>query len=251
MKIALIGYGRMGHMIEEIAVSRGHEIVCTVDVDNPEAFDSEAFRSADVAIEFSMPSSAYANVLKAFDAGLKVVSGTTGWFADHKAEMDALCASGRTLFWSSNFSIGVYIFSAVNRYLAGIMDKFDSYDVAMDEVHHCHKLDSPSGTAVTLAEAVLSRIARKDRWINELAPLGEIESVKTPMPGSALEIFSYRHDEVPGTHTIRYESDADRIVITHEAKSRRGFALGAVLAAEYTAAHEGLLGMDDLFKELI
>jgi len=251
MKIALIGYGRMGHMIEEIAVSRGHEIVCAVDVDNPEAFDSEAFRSADVAIEFSMPASAYANVRKAFDAGLKVVSGTTGWFADHKDEMEALCASGRTLFWSSNFSIGVYIFSAVNAYLAGIMDKFDSYDVAMDEVHHCHKLDSPSGTAVTLAEGILSRISRKDRWINDLAPLGEVESVKAPVPGSALEIFSYRHDEVPGTHSIRYESDADRIVITHEAKSRRGFALGAVLAAEYTASHEGLLGMDDLFKEMI
>ena len=251
MKIALIGYGRMGHMIEEIAVSRGHEIVCAVDVDNPEAFDSEAFRSADVAIEFSMPASAYANVRKAFDAGLKVVSGTTGWFADHKDEMEALCASGRTLFWSSNFSIGVYIFSAVNAYLAGIMDKFDSYDVAMDEVHHCHKLDSPSGTAVTLAEGILSRISRKDRWINDLAPLGEVESVKAPVPGSALEIFSYRHDEVPGTHTVRYESDADRIVITHEAKSRRGLALGAVLAAEYTVAHEGLLGMDDLFKEMI
>ena len=251
MKIALIGYGRMGHMIEEIAVSRGHEIVCTVDVDNPEAFDSEAFRSADVAIEFSMPSSAYANVLKAFGAGLKVVSGTTGWFAGHKDEMETLCAGGKTLFWSSNFSIGVYIFSAVNKYLAGIMDKFDSYDVAMDEVHHCHKLDSPSGTAVTLAESLLSKLSRKDSWTNELAPLGEVESMKAPAPGSALQIFSYRHDEVPGIHTIRYESDADRIVITHEAKSRRGFALGAVLAAEYTAAHEGLLGMDDLFKEMI
>ena len=251
MKIVLIGYGRMGHMIEEIAVSRGHEIVCTVDVDNPEAFDSEAFRSADVAIEFSMPSSAYANVLKAFDAGLKVVSGTTGWFAAHKDEMEALCAGGKTLFWSSNFSIGVYIFSAVNKYLAGIMDKFDSYDVAMDEVHHCHKLDSPSGTAVTLAEGLLSRLSRKDSWANELAPLGEVESLKAPAPGSALQIFSYRHDEVPGIHSIRYESEADRIVITHEAKSRRGFALGAVLAAEFAAVHEGLLGMDDLFKELI
>jgi 4-hydroxy-tetrahydrodipicolinate reductase len=251
MDIALIGYGRMGHMIEEIAVSRGHRIVCTVDIDNPEAFDSEAFRSADVAIEFSMPSSAYSNVLKAFGAGLKVVSGTTGWFAEHRAEMEALCSGGKTLFWSSNFSIGVYIFSAVNNYLAGIMDKFDSYDVAMDEVHHCHKLDSPSGTAVTLAEGILSRISRKEGWTNELAPLGEIESVKPPVLGKALEIFSYRHDEVPGIHTVRYESDADRIVITHDAKSRKGFALGAVLAAEYAARHEGLLGMDDLFKELL
>lgn len=251
MKIALIGYGRMGHIIEEIAVSRGHEIVCAVDVDNPEAFDSEAFRSADVAIEFSFPTSARDNILKAFSAGLKVVSGTTGWFQDHKAEMESLCAQGHTLFWSSNYSIGVYIFSAVNKYLAGIMDKFDSYDVAMDEIHHCHKLDSPSGTAVTLAEDILARISRKTSWANELAPLGEVESVKTPAPGSAMQIYSYRHDEVPGTHTVRYESDADRIVITHEAKSRRGLALGAVLAAEYTVAHEGLLGMDDLFKEMI
>ena len=225
MKIALIGYGRMGHMIEEIAVSRGHEIVCTVDVGNPEAFDSEAFRSADVAIEFSMPSSAYSNVKKAFAAGLKVVSGTTGWFADHREEMEAFCAEGHTLFWSSNFSIGVYIFSAVNSYLAGIMDKFDGYDVAMDEVHHCHKLDSPSGTAVTLAEGLLAKLSRKDSWINELAPLGEVESIKTPEAGPALKIFSYRHDEVPGIHTVRYESDADRIVITHEAKSRRGSPL--------------------------
>ena len=251
MKIALIGYGRMGHMIEGIALSRGHEVVCAVDVDNPEAFDSEAFRSADVAIEFTMPSSAYSNVKKAFAAGLKVVSGTTGWFADHKEEMEELCASGNTLFWSSNFSIGVYIFSAVNRYLAGIMDKFDSYDVAMDEVHHCHKLDSPSGTAVTLAEGLLSKLSRKDGWTNVLAPLGEVESLKAPAPGEKLQIFSYRHDEVPGIHSVRYESDADRIVITHEAKSRKGFALGAVLAAEFAAGHSGLLGMDDLFKDLI
>ena len=251
MKIALIGYGRMGHMIEEVAVSRGHEIVCTVDVDNPEAFDSDAFRSADVAIEFSFPTAAFSNIKKAFAAGLKVVSGTTGWYADHKDEVARLCAEGNTLFWSSNYSIGVYIFSAVNRYLAGIMDKFEGYDVAMDEIHHCHKLDSPSGTAVTLAEDLLARLSRKDSWTNELAPLGETESLKAPAAGSALQIYSYRYGEVPGTHTVRYESDADRIVITHEAKSRRGLALGAVLAAEYTAAHSGLLGMDDLFKELI
>lgn len=251
MKLALIGYGRMGHMIEETAISRGHEIVCAIDVDNMEDFDSEAFRSADVAIEFTTPSSAFSNIRKAFSAGVKVVSGTTGWFQDHREEVKALCNEGHTLFWSSNYSIGVYIFSAVNRYLASIMDKFDAYDVAMDEVHHCHKLDSPSGTAVTLADDILSLISRKEGWTNELAPLGEVESLKAAEPGKALKIFSYRHDEVPGIHTVRYESDADRIVITHEAKSRKGLALGAVLAAEYTAAHSGLLCMDDLFKELI
>ena len=251
MKLALIGYGRMGHMIEEIAVSRGHQIVCAIDVDNMEDFDSEAFRSADVAIEFTTPSSAFSNIQRAFAAGVKVVSGTTGWYQDHRDEVKAMCAEGNTLFWSSNYSIGVYIFSAVNRYLAAIMDKFEGYDVAMDEVHHCHKLDSPSGTAVTLADDILSLISRKDGWTNELAPLGEVESIKTPAPGRALQIYSYRHDEVPGIHTIRYESEADRIVITHEAKSRRGLALGAVLAAEYTDGHSGLLCMDDLFKELI
>lgn len=251
MKIALIGYGKMGHMIEEIAVSRGHEVVCTIDVDNLDDFGSDAFRSADVAIEFTMPSSAYSNVKKAFEAGVRVVSGTTAWLPQHREEMEALCAQGHTLFWSSNFSIGVYIFSAVNKYLAGIMDKFEGYDVAMDEVHHCHKLDSPSGTAITLAEGILASLGRKSGWANELAPLGEVESFKTPEHGGDLMIYSYRHDEVPGIHTVRYESDADRIVITHDAKSRRGFALGAVLAAEYAAVHTGFLGMDDLFKDLL
>lgn len=251
MKIALIGYGKMGHMIEEIARSRGHEIVSIIDVDNISDFESDAFRSADVAIEFSMPSSAYDNVKKAFSAGVKVVSGTTAWFPQHKEEMISLCAEGNTLFWSSNFSIGVYVFSAVNSYLARLMNNFPGYDVAMDEVHHCHKLDSPSGTAITLAEGILSQLGRKNAWVNELAPFGEIESYKEARPGEDLTIFSYRHDEVPGIHTVRYESDADRIVITHDAKSRRGFALGAVMAAEYAADHSGLLGMDDLFKDLL
>lgn len=252
MKIALIGYGKMGHMIEEIAKSRGHEIVSTIDIENPGDFESDAFRSADVAIEFSMPSSAYDNVKKAFSAGVKVVSGTTAWFPQHKDEMKELCKGGaNTLFWSSNFSIGVYVFSAVNSYLARLMNNFPGYDVAMDEVHHCHKLDSPSGTAITLAEGILEGLGRKTSWVNELAPLGEIESFKEPGQGENLTIYSYRHDEVPGIHTVRYESDADRIVITHDAKSRRGFALGAVMAAEYAADHNGLLGMDDLFKDLL
>lgn len=251
MKIALIGYGKMGHMIEETALSRGHEIVCTIDVDNLSDFDSDAFRSADVAIEFTMPSSAYSNVKKAFEAGVKVVSGTTAWLPQHREEMEELCRKGNTLFWSSNFSIGVYVFSAVNSYLARLMDSFPGYDVAMDEVHHCHKLDAPSGTAITLAEGILSQLGRKSGWVNELAPLGENESFKTAEPGENLKIYSYRHDEVPGIHTVRYESDADRIVITHDAKSRRGFALGAVMAAEYAAEHSGLLGMDDLFKDLL
>lgn len=247
MKIALIGYGKMGHVIEEIALSRGHEVVCIIDVDNVGDFDSEAFRSADVAIEFTAPSVAYANVKRAFAAGVKVVSGTTGWFAEHEDEMRSACNEGATLFWSSNYSIGVAVFAAVNRYLAGIMNGFDGYDVCMDEVHHCHKLDAPSGTAITLADDIVARLDRKTSWTNTLAPLGEVESCKEPEKDDALHIYSYRHDEVPGIHSVRYSSPADSIVITHDAKNRRGFALGAVLAAEFTAQHEGLLGMKDLF----
>lgn len=250
MKIALVGYGKMGHMIEDIAKSRGHEIVCAVDVDNAGDIESEAFKSADVAIEFTTPSSAYSNVKRAFEAGVKVVCGTTGWFGQHREEMEELCSEGKTLFWSSNFSIGVYVFSAVNRYLAVLMNNFAGYDVAMDEVHHCHKLDAPSGTAVTLAEGILASLDRKKGWVCEQAPLGEKESIKNPADNDELTIFSYRHDEVPGIHTVRYESAADRIVITHDAKNREGFALGAVLAAEFTATHSGLLCMDDLFKDI-
>ena len=240
----------MGRMVEEAALVRGHRIVCRIDADNQEDFDSEAFRSADVAIELTAPSAAFDNIKKAFERGVKVVSGTTAWLPDHMDEIRKLCEEGNTLFWSSNFSIGVYIFSAVNRHLARIMDSFEQYDVCMDEIHHCHKLDSPSGTAVSLAEGILSSLSRKEGWTNTLAPLGEVESLKAPEPGRDLQIFSYRHDEVPGIHSVRYESDADRITITHEAKSRKGFALGAVMAAEYAALHSGLLGMDDLFKDI-
>lgn len=247
MKIALIGYGKMGRVIEEVARSRGHQMVCIIDLDNTEAFESEAFRSADVAIEFTAPTVAYGNVKRAFAAGVKVVSGTTGWFKTHEEEMRQCCADGATLFWSSNYSIGVAIFAAVNRYLADIMNRFDGYDVCMDEVHHRHKADAPSGTAITLADDIVARLDRKTSWTNELAPLGEVESCKEPAKDDTLHIFSYRHDEVPGIHTVRYASAADRIILTHDARNRSGFALGAVLAAEYTAKHQGLLGMKDLF----
>jgi len=228
MKIALIGYGKMGREIERIALSRGHEIVSRIDIDNKSDFTSEAFRSADVAIEFSAPGAAYQNILSAFEAGVKVVSGTTGWFKEHEDEMRKYCTGGKTLFWSSNYSLGVAIFSAVNRFLARIMNGYRAYDVNMTETHHIHKLDAPSGTAITLAEAIKSEIDR----------VGEVP------------IESIREGEVAGIHTVRYESDADSITITHDAKNRSGFALGAVLAAEYTASHTGLLGMKDLFPFL-
>lgn len=236
MKIALIGYGKMGHEIERIALSRGHEIVSIIDKDNTADYDTEAFSSADVAIEFSAPSVAFDNIKEAFARGVKVVSGTTGWIADKEKEVKELCANGATLFWASNFSLGVAIFSAVNKYLATIMNRFDNYDVSMTEVHHIHKLDAPSGTAITLAEQILQRLDRKEKWVKE-----EVNS-KTD-----LAIHSLREGEVPGIHTIRYESEADSITITHDAKNRSGFALGAVLAAEYAAKHKGFLTMDDMF----
>ena len=165
MKIALIGYGKMGKMIEQIALGRGHEIVSIIDVDNQQDFESEAFASADVAIEFTAPQAAYSNYLKAFAKNVKVVSGSTGWMKEHGDEVRRLCSEGgQTLFWASNFSIGVAIFSAVNRYLARIMNDFPQYDVRMEEVHHVHKLDHPSGTAITLAEEIVGRLDRKQQW---------------------------------------------------------------------------------------
>lgn len=237
MKIALIGYGKMGHMIEEIALSRGHEIVSIIDIDNQQDFDSPAFASADVAIEFTAPHVAYDNFLKAFKHNVKVVSGSTGWIPQHGEDVKRMCTEeGKTLFWSSNFSVGVAIFSAVNTYLAKIMNRFDQYDVNMVETHHIHKLDAPSGTAITLAEQIIENLDRKERWgLHETKP-------------EVLRIDDIRQKEVPGIHTITYDSPEDMITIIHNAHNRHGFAMGAVLAAEYTATHTGLLTMEDLFK---
>ena len=237
MKIALIGYGKMGKMIEQIALERGHEIVSIIDIDNQQDFDSPAFASADVAIEFTAPQAAYGNYLKAWAKGVKVVSGSTGWLKEHGDDVRRACTEGgKTLFWASNFSIGVAVFSAVNRYLAKIMNQFPQYDVELEETHHVHKLDHPSGTAIPLAEGILEQLDRKKAWAED-----------TTDP-DLLRIDHIRRGEVAGIHTIRYDSDADCITITHDAHSRKGFALGAVLAAEYTQQHKGLLTTSDLFK---
>lgn len=235
MKIALIGYGKMGKTIEQIAKDRGHEIVSIIDIDNLQDFESEAFKSADVAIEFTRPDVALGNVRKCFAARVPVVVGTTGWnLNDVKEELEA---NGNTLFWASNFSLGVNIFAAVNRYLAKIMNGFPEYNVEMEEVHHIHKLDAPSGTAITLAEDILKNLDRKQAWTKE-----------NENSASDLAIKSIREGEVPGIHTITYDSPVDSITITHDAKSRAGFALGAVVAAEFTAGKKGLLGMCDMLK---
>jgi 4-hydroxy-tetrahydrodipicolinate reductase len=240
MKIAIIGYGKMGREIEKLALSRGHKIVSIIDLNNPEDFESDSFRSADVAIEFTNPKAAYDNYLKAFAAGVKVVSGSTGWREEHQADIERMCTQeGKTLFWASNFSLGVSIFSAVNKYLAQLMNQFPVYDVEMTETHHVHKLDAPSGTAITLAETIIDELDRKRRWVKGTASNSD-----------ELSIHSIREGEVPGIHTIRYESPADSIIITHDAKNRSGFVMGALLAAEFTATHHGLLTMNDLFPFL-
>ena len=242
----------MGKMIEEIALSRGHEIVSIIDVDNQDDFQSEAFASADVAIEFTNPTAAYGNYLKAWAQGVKVVSGSTGWRQEHGADVERACnEEGKTLFWASNFSVGVAIFSAVNRYLAKIMNRFPQYDVAMEETHHVHKLDHPSGTAITLATDIVAALDRKDDWeVGRLIEDGQQQGfvMGDSKSGNMLRIDSIRRGEVPGIHTVRYDSEADCITITHDAHSRRGFALGAVLAAEYTNEHSGLLTISDMFK---
>lgn len=236
MKIALIGYGKMGKTIEQIARQRGHQIVSIIDINNTADFDSEAFRSADVAIEFTTPATALGNYMRCFEANVPVVSGTTGWLS-HLDEVKAKCEQeGKTFFYASNFSVGVNIFFALNRYLAKIMNGFPAYDVRMTEVHHIHKLDAPSGTAITLAEGILDNVERKERWT--------LETAEQP---TDLPIHAIREGEVPGIHEIIYESDADTISIKHDAKSRAGFALGAVIAAEFTAGKKGFLGMNDLF----
>lgn len=237
MKIALIGYGKMGKIIEGIALSRGHEIVSTIDVHNLEDFASDAFKSADVAIEFTAPHVAVGNLYKSFEAGVPVVCGTTGWTEQLPALKNEIEANGWTLFWSSNFSIGVNVFMAVNNYLARIMKDFSNYDVEMTEVHHTQKLDAPSGTAITLAEGILQNLERKNSWVKEVSSDKEQMAIK-----------SIREGQVPGIHTVVYESEEDTITLTHDAKSRHGFALGAVVAAEFTAGKKGLLGMSDLFK---
>ena len=237
MKIALIGYGKMGKTIERIALERGHKIVSVIDIDNLDDFESDAFKSADVAIEFTIPQVALSNYRRAFASNVPVVSGTTGWTAELPQLLKEIEEGGKTLFWSSNFSLGVNIFMAVNKYLANIMNQFPDYNVEMTEVHHTQKLDAPSGTAITLAEGILEKIDRKTAWVKE-----------TETKASEMSIKSIREGQVPGIHTIRYESEVDSIEITHDAKSREGFALGAVVAAEFTAGKKGFLGMNDLLK---
>ncbi len=237
MKIALIGYGKMGHVIEETALARGHEVVCRIDKDNQEDFESAAFKSADVAIEFTAPTVAIGNYRRAFAAGVPVVSGTTGWL-EHLPEVHQACDKGATFFYASNFSLGVNIFFAVNKYLAEIMNHFPQYNIAVEETHHIHKLDHPSGTAISIAEDAIEKLDVKTAWTEEYPAENEIH------------ITAKREGEVPGTHIVTYDSEVDTLRISHEAKNRKGLALGAVIAAEFTVGKKGFLTMKDLFSFL-
>lgn len=213
MKVALIGYGKMGHMIESIARERGHEIVCIIDQNNLDEFESNAFASADVAIEFTTPLTAAQNIAKAWKAGIPVVCGTTGWNIED-IKQDAIELKGG-LMWSSNYSIGVNILFALNKQLAKFMKAYPEYTPHITEVHHIHKLDAPSGTAKTLQEAIGQ----------ERLSIEEIESI--------------REGEIPGIHTVVWDSEIDTITLSHSAKSRKGFALGAVIAAEWMKGKSG------------
>lgn len=237
MNIALIGYGKMGQAIEKIALERGHHVVLKISIDNLEDFTIDNLRKADVAIEFTGPESAPHNLQQCFAAGVPVVCGSTGWLSHLPEVRTAAEKANAGLLYASNFSIGVNIFFEVNKLLAKLMANHSEYDVQLTEIHHTAKLDAPSGTAITLAEQVLESVPRKTGWTN--APSTE---------ASQLYIESIRQDPAPGTHTITYHSAIDDISITHTAHNRTGFALGAVLAAEFMQGKSGHFTMKDVLR---
>ncbi|WP_333864009.1 4-hydroxy-tetrahydrodipicolinate reductase [Chitinophaga sp.] len=237
MKIALIGYGKMGKAIEAIATSRGHEIVHRIDINSSHLLEKENLSQADVAIEFTTPETAYHNILKCFDAGVPVVCGTTGWL-EKLPEVKATCLEKHQAFlYASNFSIGVNIFFALNQKLAELMAGQSSYSVRMEEIHHTQKKDAPSGTAITLAEQIIDKIPAKTGWVND-----------PTQDASQLYIHSKRIDPAAGTHIIDYHSAIDDITITHTAHSREGFAAGAVTAAEWIKGKKGIFNMGDVLN---
>ncbi|HVG41388.1 MAG TPA: 4-hydroxy-tetrahydrodipicolinate reductase [Chitinophagaceae bacterium] len=237
MRIALIGYGKMGHMIEAIALERSHQVVLKINIENIDDFNKENMVSVDVAIEFTTPHTAFENVKKCIDFGVPVISGSTGW-NDRLLQVKEYCKQRNgTFLHASNFSIGVNIFFEINTALARLMKEQISYDVSLKEIHHTQKLDAPSGTAVTLAEHIIAQIKSKEKWVN----------TNTTVP-EELSIISERVDPAPGTHHIKYSSKVDDIEIIHTAHSRKGFALGAVLAAEYILGKKGVFTMKDILN---
>ena len=243
MKIVLLGYGKMGQIIEKYALKRGHEIVLIVDQNNRESIHAEDLENADIAIDFSTPDAALSNISLCFEADLPIVVGTTGWY-EHLDEVKDVCLqANQSLLYGSNFSIGVNIFFHINRLLAKAISPYQQYDVQVEEIHHIHKLDAPSGTAITIAEGILENNTKKDAWVNEVVGSSD-EIIAKP---NELLIESLRIEEVPGTHTVLYSSEVDQIEFRHTAHSRDGFALGAVVAAEWLFGKKGFYQVTEIF----
>ena len=237
MRIVLIGYGKMGKEIERIAIDRGHQIVSKIDIENPDDLISLTNKDVDVAIEFSNPISAFSNIIKCIEKQIPIVCGTTGWL-EKKAEVEKATQSfDSTFFYASNYSIGVNLFFKLNKQLAKLMQPHAGYDIYTNEIHHVEKKDSPSGTAITIAEGIMSQYSNKTKWVNNEIPGAD-----------EIAIWSQRESAKPGTHTVKYISKVDQIEVTHEAFSREGFALGAVIAAEWILGKKGVLGMDDMLN---
>ncbi|KHJ39748.1 4-hydroxy-tetrahydrodipicolinate reductase [Pedobacter glucosidilyticus] len=245
MKIALLGYGKMGKMIESIALDRNHEIVLKIDESNIHELTVENLQKADVAIEFSTPATVLANIQICIDAQVPLVVGTTGWYGQLQQVKDACLAANSTVMYGSNFSVGVNIFFQISKIAAKMMNNFsDQYDVGMEEIHHIHKLDSPSGTAITIAEDILEEFKTKKEWVDVNAS----ENNVTQHRPEHLIIESYREGEVPGTHAVIYDSDVDRIELKHVAHGRQGFALGAVLAGEWLQGKKGFYSVKEMYN---
>lgn len=235
MKIALLGYGKMGKEIEAIALKRGHEISLKIDAHNLDSFNPESLNDTEVAIEFSTPETAYANIQICFAANVPVVAGTTGWLNKMEECIEQCNTEKKGLFYASNFSVGVNVFFEINKKLAQLMDAYPGYQVSMEEIHHTQKIDAPSGTAITLAEGIIENNHKINHWVNDQDPKDH-----------ELNIASKRIDKVPGTHSITYENEIDEIYICHTAHNRKGFALGAVLASEFMDGKAGYYGMKEM-----
>jgi len=244
MNIALLGYGKMGRLIEKFALQRGHQIHLIVDENNRPNISSADLEGADVAIDFSQPEAAVDNIELCFEANLPIVVGTTGWY-NQLDDVKKRCLDGnKTLIYGSNFSIGVNVFFHINRLLATVMNPYKQYDVQVEEIHHTQKLDAPSGTAITIADGIIENTDSKTEWINNLVGEGEEIIPKSQQ----LLIESHRIDDVPGTHTVLYSSEVDQIEFKHTAHSRAGFALGAVVAAEWIAGKTGFYQVNEMFN---
>lgn len=246
MKIALLGYGKMGKIIEKIALDRKHEIVLKIDHDNQHQLTTQNLQKADVVIEFSTPVSVLGNISHCFNAGVPIVVGTTGWY-DELPQVKQQCGqSNNSLLYASNFSVGVNVFFHVNKVLAKLMNNYPYYEVQVEEIHHTQKLDAPSGTAITIAEGIIENISPKNEWVNILTADGA-ETAGGQVKNNQLLIESFRINNVPGTHTVIYDSEVDTIELKHTAHNRNGFALGAVMAAEWLHGKKGFYSVQDMF----